>query len=57
MPAHSAPEDARERACAAGIHVLLASSMTKDVNGWNKSGHDGGWVRIITGLRCPRIRV
>jgi len=57
MPAHSASEDARERACAAGIHVLLASSMTKDVNGWNKSDHDGGWVRIISGLRCTRIQL
>jgi hypothetical protein len=43
-------------ALGAGIHVLLASSMRKDVDGRDKSGHDGGWARIITGLRRTRIR-
>jgi hypothetical protein len=38
MPAHSASEDARERAYGAGIHVLLYSK--KDVDAWHKAGHD-----------------
>jgi len=38
MPAHSASEDARERAYGAGIHVFWASS--EDVDGRDKPGHD-----------------
>jgi hypothetical protein len=38
MPAHSASEDARERAYVAGIHVFYASS--EDVDGRDKPGHD-----------------
>jgi hypothetical protein len=41
MPAHSASEDARERAYVAGIHVLL-SCAPKDVDGRDKPGHDAG---------------
>jgi len=40
MPAHSASEDARERAYVAGIHVFFASS--EDVDG-DKPGHNAGW--------------
>jgi hypothetical protein len=40
MPAHSASEDARERAYVARIHVLL-SRRKKDVDGRHKAGHDG----------------
>jgi len=39
MPAHSASEDARERAYVAGIHVLFYSKI-KDVDGRDKPGHD-----------------
>jgi hypothetical protein len=38
MPAHSASEDARERAYGAGIHVFSASS--EDMDGRDKPGHD-----------------
>jgi hypothetical protein len=38
MPAHSASEDARERAYVAGIHVFCASN--EDVDGRDKPGHD-----------------
>src|SRR5690242_18694350 len=38
MPAHSASEDARERAYVAGIHVFCAAS--EDVDGRDKPGHD-----------------
>jgi hypothetical protein len=45
MPAHSASEDARERADAAGIHVFYASS--KDVDGRDKPGHDASlWLDV-----------
>jgi hypothetical protein len=39
MPAHSASEDARERAYGAGIHVLFCNTI-KDVDGRDKPGHD-----------------
>jgi len=38
MPAHSASEDARERAYGAGIHVFSAAN--EDVDGRDKPGHD-----------------
>jgi hypothetical protein len=37
MPAHSASEDARERAYGAGIHVLFCNTI-KDVDGRDKPG-------------------
>jgi hypothetical protein len=42
MPAHSASQDARKRACVAGIHVFVGF-IKKDMDGRDKPdkpGHD-----------------
>src|SRR6476619_6592869 len=52
MPAHSASEDARERAYGAGIHVFWASS--EDVDGRDKPGHDASFWFDVNARLNPR---
>src|SRR3974390_2064876 len=57
VPPLSVPTSGRTRwhGCVAGIHVLNAA-LKQDVDGWNKSSHDGSALHWAVRLLCRQHR-